>query len=97
MGAARHVTHAAGPVSVVAVLAAVGFPAVATAAGVAVLVLAAACWVLSSKDRTDRVSRIILARRGDVQCLYPADSTKQGEASVPARVASRPNSSSRQR
>jgi hypothetical protein len=31
-----------------------------------------------SRDRSDRVSRIILARRGDARCLYPAGGPEHG-------------------
>jgi hypothetical protein len=45
-------------------LASLGYPVFATAAGFLVIVLAIACWIISDNDRTDRLARIILARRG---------------------------------
>ena len=63
--------HAGGPV-VAALLAGLGLPVLAALVLLAVLVLAAACWVISSADRSDRVTRMILARRGDASCLAPA-------------------------
>ena len=68
-GVLRHAGRIAAPASVLAVLAGLGLPAVAAAAGLAVLVLAAACWVFGSRDRSDRVARIILAVRGEARCL----------------------------
>lgn len=72
-GAVTHVVRAIGPLSVVALLAALGLPAVVTVAGVAVLVLAAVCWVLGSNERSDRMTRIILGIRGNERCLDRAE------------------------
>lgn len=47
-----------------AVLAGLGMPALAALLLLAILVLAVACWVIASQDRTNRVSQILLARRG---------------------------------
>jgi hypothetical protein len=72
-GALKHAAPAVASLSaVVAVLARDGVPAVAALAGVVVLVLAAVCWVLGDKDRSDRAARIILGIRGDARCLDPA-------------------------
>jgi hypothetical protein len=51
-------------------------PAFAALVFLAVLVLGAACWVISSGDRSDRVTRMIVARRGDVRHLGPGGSHK---------------------
>jgi hypothetical protein len=67
-----HVVRAAGAASAVAALAGLGLPAVAAAAGLAVLLLAAVCWVLGSRDRSDHLPRIILGLRGDARCLHGA-------------------------
>ena len=72
-GALRHTVRAVAPLSAVALLAGLGFPAIAFVAGVVVLVLMAACWVLSDKDRSDRLARIILGIRGNAHCLDRAD------------------------
>jgi hypothetical protein len=77
-GVVRYAGRAAAPVSVLALLAGLGLPAVAAAAVLAVLVLAAVCWVLASGERSDRTARIILGLRGDARCLYPADGSDHG-------------------
>jgi hypothetical protein len=41
-----------------------GIPALITLVLLAVLSLAVACWVIASQDRTNRVSQLLLARRG---------------------------------
>ena len=46
-----------------------GMPTLAAAVFLAVLVLGVACWIISSDDRTGRVNRMMLARRGDARCL----------------------------
>ena len=58
--------------SAAGIVAALGYPAIAITAGLIILTLAAACWILSSNDRTERLARIILARRGNSQCLQAA-------------------------
>jgi hypothetical protein len=45
-------------------LARLGMPALGALVLLAVLVLAFVCWVIGSQDRTNRVSQILLARRG---------------------------------
>ncbi len=68
------VKHVASPVVsgfAVAAIAGLGYPAVALAGGLVVLALIAICWVVGSRDRTDRVTRIILGIRGDARSLYP--------------------------
>jgi hypothetical protein len=52
---------------------------------VAVLVLGAACWVVSSPDRSDRVIRMMLAMRGNARCLASASSASSVPASRPRR------------
>jgi hypothetical protein len=89
-GLLRHVGRASGLTSVLAVLARLGFPAVAAAAGLAVLVLAAACWVLADRERSDRVSRILLARRGEARCLYPPDNPSPEERELPGSASTGP-------
>ena len=63
--------RAAGVASAAAALAGLGLPAVAVAAGVVVLLLAAACWVVGSRDRSDRLARgpCLSGLRGDARCL----------------------------
>jgi hypothetical protein len=66
-----------------AAVARLGVPALIAAAGLAVLVIAAACWVINSGDRSDRVTRMIYARRGDARSLPP------GSPAAPARAPRR--------
>jgi len=56
-------TAAAGLIPAGAV-ARLGMPALGALVLLAVLVLAFVCWVIVSQDRTNRVSQILLARRG---------------------------------
>jgi hypothetical protein len=53
-----------------------GLPALAAVFALAVLVLALACWVINSDDRTKRVTQIILARAGDASVLAPGRATQ---------------------
>jgi hypothetical protein len=69
MAAIRRVGKvAAGAVSAT-LIARLGLPALGALVFLAVLVLGTACWVIGSKDRTDRVSRVLLAWRGNIGCL----------------------------
>jgi hypothetical protein len=63
---ARKVAAGAIPAALIAQL---GLPALGGLLFLAVLVLAVACWVIGSRDRTERVSRMLLAWRGNVGCL----------------------------
>jgi hypothetical protein len=54
-------------------LARLGLPALGALIFLAVLGVWAACWVFCSDARTDRVSRVLLAWRGNASCLPPAD------------------------
>jgi hypothetical protein len=64
-----------------AAVAALGLPALIALGGLAVLVLTAACWVIASQDRTNRVSQLLLARRGDPRYLPQAKSeSSDGES-----------------
>ena len=52
-----------------AALLSLGLPALAAVVFLVVLVIGATCWILDSDERTSRVNRILLARRGDPKCL----------------------------
>jgi hypothetical protein len=52
-----------------AILARLGMPALAALVFLAVLVLGVACWIISNPERSDRVNRMMLARRGNATCL----------------------------
>jgi len=86
-GVVRHMARAAGAASALAALASVGLPAVATAAGLAVLLLVAACWVIASRDRSDRLARIILGFRGDARCLGAGPGPEPAAAPGPRQAS----------
>jgi hypothetical protein len=52
-----------------ALLAKLGMPALAAAVFLTVVAVAVICWVIASGDRTNRVSQMMLARRGQASCL----------------------------
>ena len=82
MKAARGVLRRAGRTAAgalpVALLAGLGLPALSALVFLAVAVLAVTCWVIASRERTDRVSQMMLARRGQ------ADSPAAGAVALPA-------------
>jgi len=59
---------AAGALSAVVLVAGLGLPALGGLVFLAVLVLGVACWVIGSEDRTDRVSQVLFAWRGNADC-----------------------------
>ena len=85
--AARHALRVTGAASAVAALAALGLPAVVVAAGLAVLLLVAVCWVLGSRERSDHLARIILGLRGDSRCLYSPASPEHDASPTPTEGA----------
>jgi hypothetical protein len=62
---------AAGAVPV-ALVAGLGLPALGVLVFVATLAVGVSCWVVRSDARTDRVSRVLLAWRGNAGCLPSA-------------------------
>ena len=64
MSAQSHLTNDCG-----CQLSRIGTPTLATVVVLTVLGLGVICWIINSPDRCDRVSRILLARRGDASCL----------------------------
>ena len=84
MRAAVAVLRRAGKVAAgtvpTALVAGLGLPALGALVFLAVLVTGAACWIIGSKDRTDRVSRVLLAWRGNAGCL-----ARDGAIPPPAR------------
>lgn len=65
----RHIGKVATGALPAILVAGLGLPALGSLVFMAVLVLAVACWVLSSEDRTARLSRVLLALRGNARCL----------------------------
>ena len=91
---ARHAAGVAARVlPLAAAVAALGMPAIAALAALAGLALAAACWVIASQDRTNRVSQLLLARRGDPRCL-PRDKNDRLQRRVPPGLQRNVNSRS---
>lgn len=72
-----------------AVLAQLGMPALAALVFLAVLVLGVICWITSNQDRSDRVTRMMLARRDDTKCLEPSASAPSSPASLQRRQSVR--------
>jgi hypothetical protein len=56
------------------VLAGLGLPALAAVVFLAVAALVTTCWVIASGDRTNRVSQLMRAWRGQADCLTSATS-----------------------
>ena len=67
----KHAGRAAAGMVPAAIFIRLGMPTLAAAVFLAVplSVLGVACWIISSDDRTGRVNRMMLARRGDARCL----------------------------
>jgi hypothetical protein len=88
MHAVAEVLRRAGKVAAgavpVALVARLGLPALAALVFLAVLVTGVACWVFGSDARADRVSRVLLAWRGNASCLT------SGSAATPDSPARRP-------
>jgi hypothetical protein len=68
-----------------AALARLGMPALGALVFLAILVLGMICWIIGDQDRSDRVNRMLLARRGDARCLAPGTSAPSSPASRPRR------------
>jgi hypothetical protein len=71
MAMLRHAGKAAAGMLPTALIARLGWPALGALVFLAVLGLGVICWIISSDDRANRVTRIMLARRGDARCLEP--------------------------
>jgi hypothetical protein len=67
----KHARQAAAGTLPAALLAGLGMPALAALVFLAVVLLGVFCWIIDSAHRSDRVTRMIFARRGDVSCLEP--------------------------
>jgi hypothetical protein len=96
----RHAGRVVAGAVPVALLAGLGLPALGALVLLVVLVLAAVCWVINSDARASRVSRMLLAHRGDARCLEPgaaaAPSTspahrRRRKAARPGRVKAQLN------
>ena len=65
----RRTSKAAAPTIPAALLAGLGLPALGALIFLAILVIVTVCWVIDDADRTEQVCRILLAGRGDTNCL----------------------------
>ena len=74
--ALKHAGRAAAGMLPVALLARLSVPALAALVFLAILVLGVTCWIISDPARSDRVTRMMLARQGDARCLEPGTSTR---------------------
>jgi hypothetical protein len=82
------VAKAAAGVIPAAALTRLGMPALGSLVLLAVLVLAVACWVIGSQDRTNRVSQILLARRG-APAVQPTPAAPPAETGLMRRALRR--------
>jgi hypothetical protein len=81
----RRTTKAAAPIIPAALLAGLGLPALGALIFLAILVIMTACWVIDDADRTEQVCRILLAGRGNTNCLpLPAGSSLPRDPSLTA-------------
>ena len=87
----RHAGRTAAGVLPAALPAELGMPALGALVFLAIVVLAVICWVIASGDRTDRVSQMMLARRGEASFLVSgtaaASTTPDAQAGRPGRPA----------
>jgi hypothetical protein len=68
-----------------ALVARLGLPALGALVFLVVLAVWAACWVFCSDVRTERVSRVLLAWRGNASCLPPVGPATPEPAPRPGR------------
>jgi hypothetical protein len=83
--ALKHVGRAMAGVLPAALFVRLGLPVIVALVFLAVLVLGATCWVINNGDRSDRVTRMILARHGDTRCLATGSPATSSPSSRPRR------------
>jgi hypothetical protein len=71
-------------------VAGLGRPAIVAVVLLAVLVLGVICWVIGDSARSERVTRMILARHGDGRCLARSPSASRAQGREVNRAARRP-------
>jgi hypothetical protein len=79
--ALKHAGRAAAGMLPAALLVRLGLPALASLVFLATLGIGVTCWIISDPARSDRVSRMMLASRGDARCLEPGTSSPPSPAS----------------
>lgn len=75
-GTLKHAGQAVVGMLPAALLAQLGEPALAALVFLTILVLGVACWIISDSERSDRVNRMLLARRGNARCLNSGASSR---------------------
>jgi hypothetical protein len=81
----KHASRAIAGMLPAALLVQLGVPVLAALVFLAVIVLGVACWIISDPERSDRVNRMLLARRGNARCL------QRGNPPVPRPHSARPD------
>jgi hypothetical protein len=84
----KHAGRAMAAMLPAGLLAQLGMPTLAALVFLTVIVLGVTCWIINSADRSDRVIRMLFARRGDTRCPVQGSFA----ASVPASRPRRPRS-----
>jgi hypothetical protein len=72
-----------------ALVARLGVPALEALVFLAAVLIAVACWIIMSQERTERVSRLLLASRGDAKCLPEKGSVEASDSGTSALTALR--------
>jgi hypothetical protein len=86
----RRAGRAAARALPAALLAGLGLPTLGAVVFLAVGVLAVTCWVIASAERTDRVSQLMLARRGQPGGPTPGAAASAAPASRPPAAPDAP-------
>jgi len=81
----KHLGRTATGIPVAALLVRLGMPAIVAVSSLTVVVIIVICWIISSDERSDRVNRMMLAKRGDASCLKPGPAG-QPQRTVPTRI-----------
>jgi hypothetical protein len=67
--ALKHSGRTAAGIPAAALIVRLGMSAIVVVASLTVFAVIVICWIISSDERSDRVNRMMLARRGDARCL----------------------------
>jgi hypothetical protein len=92
MTALSRAGNAAAKVVSVILVARLGPASLGVLAFLAVMLASVACWVVYNEDRTDRVSRVLLAWRGNARCLTKRRIAVPGQPGLMHRHRPRPRS-----
>ena len=92
MTALSRAGNAVAKVVSVALVTRLGPASLVVLAFLAVLLASVACWVVHNEDRTDRVSRVLLAWRGNARCLTKRSTAVPGQPGLMHRLRPRQRS-----